>query len=545
MRYPIRALGAVGLVKDISPYDLPPNAWSEARNVRFDQGRITRAPIFRKFLATEDIYEPTFGFDLYNFQGENLDSFILIDGNGEPFLLENEVLTSLVPLDHQVISARLQPYTAANLGQVFYYNHPVSGPYYLTPGMTEFDNLPDWNAGWRAAALRPFKDFLIALNVTKSGQSNPYLVKWSDLTLAGAPPASWDITSTTNSAGENPLFELDTPLVDGLSLRNDFIIYSRSQVYLMEYIGGPFIFQFRKIFNEGGMINQNCAVEHNGTHYVFGVDDIYVHDGISKRSIVEQKMRREVFNQINTDYLNRCFVHHSPRLNEVMFFYVSRTQDTAFPGTVGCNKALVFNYASNTLYEYEVNNVFSSFNGTISKTLTWSAAETLGLTYNNIGGSYADLVDTVSERHTVLLAGAPLGGTADAGKVLVMDFADRGVVPLPADPDSTPTPVLSRIGIDMDEMGSDLETRKMITRVFPQLYVENTQDATVALRFGKQEFPSGAISWAAPVVYNPETQYKVDVRLSGRYLAIAIEPSKMNDFEVSGYDLEVKAITKR
>ena len=36
----------------------------------------------------------------------------------------------------------------------------------------------------------------------------------------------------------------------------------------MEFVGGTFIFNFRKLF-DAGLINQNCVVEVEGKHYVF------------------------------------------------------------------------------------------------------------------------------------------------------------------------------------------------------------------------------------------------------------------------------------
>ena len=45
---PLRKLGAVGVVSDPSPYDLPPVALSDCNNVIFDEGRIQRAPVFKK-----------------------------------------------------------------------------------------------------------------------------------------------------------------------------------------------------------------------------------------------------------------------------------------------------------------------------------------------------------------------------------------------------------------------------------------------------------------------------------------------------------------
>jgi hypothetical protein len=81
----------------------------------------------------------------------------------------------------------------------------------LTPGGLAFANIPAWNANWRAAALRSYKSFLIALNVTKAGVNFPSLVKWSDVAPNNVAPTTWDETDTTKLAGENPLSQAGRP----------------------------------------------------------------------------------------------------------------------------------------------------------------------------------------------------------------------------------------------------------------------------------------------------------------------------------------------
>ena len=44
MKLTIKQLGAVGLAKDPLPYDLPPNGWSDAGNVRCEDGRVSSFP---------------------------------------------------------------------------------------------------------------------------------------------------------------------------------------------------------------------------------------------------------------------------------------------------------------------------------------------------------------------------------------------------------------------------------------------------------------------------------------------------------------------
>ena len=45
---PVRDLGSVGVITDVASYNLPINGFSTAINVRFDEGKVRRAPVFRK-----------------------------------------------------------------------------------------------------------------------------------------------------------------------------------------------------------------------------------------------------------------------------------------------------------------------------------------------------------------------------------------------------------------------------------------------------------------------------------------------------------------
>ena len=58
---PIRELGNTGVITDVSPYNIPINAYSSAINVRFDEGKVSRAPIFRTIKDTLG-FSPRFAY---------------------------------------------------------------------------------------------------------------------------------------------------------------------------------------------------------------------------------------------------------------------------------------------------------------------------------------------------------------------------------------------------------------------------------------------------------------------------------------------------
>ena len=49
---PIDNVGEVGIVKDINPWQLPPNVWSDGNNVRSEHGAIVKSPGYSNVMAT-------------------------------------------------------------------------------------------------------------------------------------------------------------------------------------------------------------------------------------------------------------------------------------------------------------------------------------------------------------------------------------------------------------------------------------------------------------------------------------------------------------
>ena len=90
--------------------------------------------------------------------------------------------------------------------------------------------------------------------------SFPTRVRWSNIATANSVPDSWDATDTTKSAGFNDIVSMKTALVDGAALGTNFILYSSDSIYLMEFVGGTFIFNFRQLFVVAGLISQNCVL---------------------------------------------------------------------------------------------------------------------------------------------------------------------------------------------------------------------------------------------------------------------------------------------
>jgi hypothetical protein len=89
----------------------------------------------------------------------------------------------------------------------------------------------------------------------EGGTPYPFMVKWSSLAVPGALPSTWNEADATQDAGEFDLAEGQDPIVDGLGLKDSFIVYKESSTWALDYIGGAFILKSRKVSGMSGLLN--------------------------------------------------------------------------------------------------------------------------------------------------------------------------------------------------------------------------------------------------------------------------------------------------
>ena len=252
---PIRNLGSTGVLTDPNPYNIPITGFTAGNNVRFDEGKVRRAPVFRTVKASLG-FEPRAAFGVVPDTG--FDTVLMV---ADDYEIQEYANNTLIDRSGSITaSSDPRPFTISSLADVTYINRPDRVPVFRLPAGTNFADLTNWDSTWRAVAIRPFGDFLLALNMTEGSTNYANRVRFSNLVSANSIPSTWDETDLTASAGFNDLVQMQTAIVDGLELGTNFIIYSTNEAILMEFVGGTFIHQFRKLFSDDGVINQNCVV---------------------------------------------------------------------------------------------------------------------------------------------------------------------------------------------------------------------------------------------------------------------------------------------
>lgn len=376
----------------------------------------------------------------------------------------------------------------------------------------------------RCKSLRAFRSFLIALNVTKDGVNFPRVVKWSTEAATQTLPTSWNETDSTVDAGEFELADTKGDILDGLQLRDSFMIYKEDAVYSMTFVGTPFIFSFRQLSPTIGAISKNCVVEFDGGHAIFGKGNFYVNDGQRIKPILPMKLKEYVFQSIDGQQVNKCFVVADYGRTEILFCFTADGATTEEP-----NKAVVWNYITNTFTIRDIPDLAHIGYGNVgnpTRATTWA---TTTFTWAGVTGPWTMSYDLQDK---VLLFADP------TNTKLYRDNSGN------KEDTNNMTSYIERSGLSLNEQGQpDQYSVKRISAIYPKMSISG--DNSINVYLGTSMSTEEGITWGTPVTFNPNTQSKVSVRGTGKYYAVKFESETDMDWELDGYALDIKNVGSR
>ena len=101
------------------------------------------------------------------------------------------------------------------------------------------------------------------------------------------------------------------------------------------------------------------------------------------------------------------------------------------------------------------------------------------------------------------------------------------------------TSYIERTGITVDESGQpNATTVKKVLSVWPKM---SSSDAnTVNVYVGAQMSTEESITWEGPYTFNPDSQSKVPVRVTGKYIGVKFESTGDQTWRLDGYSLDVQ-----
>lgn len=535
----LRGLGQFGILSDVDPYDLPLQAFSAGVNIRFTGEHVDRAPIFRSaaVLATQS---PRMVTSRFTISGEEVFVGYL---NGTvayvtPTTEANKSVAGYVPSDAEIV------YTNTTLARVLYVNRTDRVPWAYTPAGSQFVTLANWDTTWRCKVLRSYNNALVALNMTKNGVDYPTMVNTSNFPTDGTVPTSWDYSTPGTDCYQNIISEMRGEVVDALGLSDSLFVYSQFQTFEMRATGDSELYKIEPRFLDRGALNTNCVIELDGFHFVFGLSDIYKHDGITPKSLIDEKVSKIIFGNLNRSKANLSFVNFDPNLKEVRFNYVSLDPLCAFPASVadGCNRCAAFNLVNGTWGFYDLPYIFAATVASFPKSRTWDQLS--GVPWDTLGGSWNSMADPV--RRGVLAVGPTVSAYSLTAKVYGHDAHSGGMYSFDVDTHATAPVYLERKGIDLDEVPPYfLRGNKLVRSIYPQARLA-VDAVPLEFSFGFASGTNEELVWTAYQTFDGTADtYKLDFGESGRFLAMRMRHNDFRDFTLVGFDLDTTKLSER
>lgn len=417
-------------------------------------------------------------------------------------------------------------WTGGKLGGIPVLNNPNDAPQMWLPvePSQRLQELTAWPTDYLCSALRPFKEFLIAVNINKNGTIYPQMVKWSHRAVPGAVPSSWDETDETLDAGEHELKETDGACIDCCTLGDLNIIYKDDSTWAQQFVGGISIFRFYNIFQTLGLLSQNCALEiPRRRHAVFGVDDIVVHDGRDANSILNSRQRRTVYSSIDATNYRRSFVAVDFANHEVLFCYPES-------GVELPNIALVWNVDTGAIGFRDLPQVGHIASGRVTPTDDDA--------WDNAPGNWDEQTRIWDQTSFRTIARSLL--MADTSHTdlqhLNVGTQEDGINMIS---------ILQRLGLGFPlkvNTPPDFTTYKLLTRLWPR--IDGTDGKAVLIRVGSQDRIEGPVSWGPYRTHTIGSSAPVDVLISGRLHALEVRSDDNLEWRFHGYEADVKAVGK-
>ena len=500
-------LAPSGIVYDVPPDGVDPNIFNAGSNVIFRDGLPVRVSGQKAVYGTPlheaqlllNLRSPLVNYWIYPSE-ENITVLdgvthfdITPDATLDPTLVANEwtggILNGIAVLNN-------------------YYNNPVYWPGTTTEKCVD---LPGWPAGTKCKALRPFKYHLFALNVTDTNGIFSDSIMWSDAAEPGSVPQSWE-PLPENQAGFLSLAAGGGNIIDAIQLRDQLFIFKDTSTWAVQYVGGNQVFAARKVLETSGILARNCAVEIKGNLIILTDSDVILFDGQQAVSIIDKRMRKYLFSQLDPVAFTSAFVTKNWVETEV--WICIPTVGNATP-----NVALVWSRDENAWGIRTIN---------YSCATAGLVAPTTGVqTWDAFPGSWNDaspIWDTSTYRVTSESILAAQGLTLQN---IDADVTDNGT-PISA--------YIRKLGLGL----GDPQTRKLIKRIWPR--VSAPVGTVITVRAGAHDEPNGEVTWSSPVSFTVGAQEKVDTFAQGRYLAIDISSESVQPWTLTGFDVEFSTV---
>jgi len=221
-----------------------------------------------------------------------------------------------------------------NFGQVGLLNYSGSSLFQFTPPIEAIPPVAALVVGAPSIMTGMFVAMpqaqVVAFGCEVAGIFDPLLVRWSDTSDQN----SW-VASVTNQAGSFRLSQ-GSRIVGGIQGPRVGLIWTDLDVWLMQYSGPPFVYNFLEMATGCGLIAPKARLVLGTSVYWMGQKSFYSYDGNGVRSI-PCTVWDFIFNDLDTDQINKINAGGDSSFNEGWFFFPSKSG-----GTGECDKYVKF-----------------------------------------------------------------------------------------------------------------------------------------------------------------------------------------------------------
>lgn len=507
----------VGLIRDVKPHLLPPEAWSYLFNSRMREGQVEWMGAKSQVYGTPT-QAPYFGAMIRDAAGAR---FFVYFSLSDAFAVDSSLVhTEITRAAGDYAGSDASKFNYTMLGGIPIFNNGADRPQYWGPvsAAQRLQNLTNIPANEIAKVFRAFGPYLCAYNVTIGVNAFPHMIHWAHPADPGSLPSSWDETDPTVDAGKKDLSDVDSGVIlEARGLRGQMYIYKENSTWLQRLIGGRFVFSFDTFLETVGTLAPRCvATTGNGKyHFVATQDDIIIHDGASVTPLLAGRMRETIFGALDTNNYQQSFCFCKPDTNEMWFCFPE--SGNSIP-----NRALIWNYGVKSelgaITEADVDFQAAAITDMdVGSSGTWDAD-------SEVWDADSSYWDTVSRRKTVVMRPTVTkillldSGTDNDGSAVTSTMQRSGLAMVGQKRDGTPI--------------NDFTQVKMVKRCWIR-----ASGGSFNVRLGYQTTVNGSILWSDSESFNPETQLYADIIVTGPVLAI--EFSGTTSFAIQGYKLEI------
>jgi len=170
---------------------------------------------------------------------------------------------------------------------------------------------------------------------TTSTQDDMY-IRWSDQESINASTSY--TPSAINTAGTQRLAD-GTRIVAAIRGRDAIYIWTDTSLFIMRFVGAPFVFSFQQVGTNCGLIGKNAAVEVDGSAYWMSENGFFRYTG--KLDSLACLVEDYVYDDINTVPKQHIYAGLNNLFGEVTWFYPGS-------GSASNNRSVTYNYMDST-----------------------------------------------------------------------------------------------------------------------------------------------------------------------------------------------------